>query len=63
MDGYRYSNSATCKCGMAILWFWTPRNRKMPFSLKIGKINVYEPHFATCRKVKEFRREGPGCLM
>lgn len=55
--GYRYSDSSQCKCGMKMLWFITPKNARMPFSLKAGSVEKYEPHWASCANREEFRRK------
>jgi hypothetical protein len=68
--GYRHAGSARCRgCGRTIEWFWTPNNRRMPFSLKmemhvsetdmyaLASMTRYEPHFASCPKAETFRRK------
>jgi len=68
--GYRLDGSGHCQaCGARLEWFWTPRNRKMPMSLKqeirVGEDSIYpspsmtryEPHFAVCPHAERFRRK------
>ena len=63
--GYRHFANGRCRiCEAKLFWFLTPKNRKMPFSMKseikIGQDSVYressrtryEPHFAVCVRKK-----------
>lgn len=67
--GYRHSGAGHCQaCHARLEWFWTPKNRTMPFSLKmeilVGEESLfampsmtrYEPHFAVCPEAERFRR-------
>lgn len=68
--GYRHNGSGHCTaCGALIEWFWTPKNRKMPFSLKTEmmisedamyatpSMTRYEPHWASCPQADRFRKK------
>lgn len=67
--GYREQGTGVCQaCGVKLYWFLTPKNRKMPFSLKaelmIGADTIYrqrsntryEPHFAACPQANRCRK-------
>jgi hypothetical protein len=56
--GYRYVGRGRCKgCGLTVEWFYTRKNRLMPFSVKTGKVTQYEPHWASCSAAAQFRRK------
>lgn len=61
--GYVYDNDANCRgCGEPIVWYITPKGKKMPMSVKNestllhGALDTYEPHFATCPNAANFRK-------
>jgi hypothetical protein len=69
--GYRHHGSGRCSgCGASLEWFYTKKNRLMPFSLKMHtmiseesmyampSMTRYEPHFAVCPKAERFRKKG-----
>lgn len=68
--GYRHAGSGHCKkCHARLEWFYTRKNKPMPFSLKqeivVGEDAIYakpsmtryEPHFAVCPAAEAFRRK------
>lgn len=67
--GYRALDTSLCACGVKMYWFLTPKNRRMPFSLKaelmVGEDTIYrqravtryEPHFAACPHANRFRKK------
>lgn len=71
LAGYRPAGAGTCKrCSAHVEWFWTPKNCKMPFSLKCDvmitpegtaylkpSLSKLEPHFAACPDVERSRRK------
>lgn len=61
--GYKYMGEGRCRgCGAVILWFETPRNKRMPMSLQKEEFQTdpntdfLESHHAVCPKVEQFRR-------
>jgi hypothetical protein len=54
--GYDFLNQAKCRgCGAAILWFSTPKGKRMPFDAA-----TLEPHWATCPQAEEFKKPKMG---
>jgi hypothetical protein len=53
--GYIFLDQAKCRgCGAAIVWFSTPKGKRMPFDRA-----TFEPHWASCPQAKEFKGERP----
>jgi len=51
--GYSFNNRSHCKgCGAEIEWWDTPKGKMMPLDP-----GTMEPHWGTCPKAKDFRRE------
>lgn len=70
LAGYRHEGHSVCRCGARIEWFLTPKNRRMPMSLKLPDLVVgedaiylrptltkYESHFINCPFADKFRRK------
>jgi len=58
--GYKYSGDSRCRgCGENMLWFDTPRGKKMPMSVVSGTEDddpqKLEPHWTVCPKRDQFR--------
>ena len=55
--GYSFSNTAKCRsCPKRIEWWWTPKKRKLPFSvLHTGAVERIVPHFWDCPAAKAYR--------
>jgi hypothetical protein len=55
--GYVHQGRAKCSgCPMTIEWYLTPKNKRMPFSLKVGMNTQYEPHWGSCASADRFRK-------
>ena len=51
--GYRFEGDGTCsKCGAAIEWWETPRNKKMPVDH-----GTATPHWSTCPYAEDFKKK------
>ena len=71
LAGYRPLGRGTCnRCSGGIYWFLTPKNCRMPFSLKVDwkvnesggiyiqpSLNKMEPHMAACPYLERERRK------
>jgi hypothetical protein len=66
--GYVFDNEATCRgCGQPIEWWITPKNKKMPMSVKevAGEAGPFPhptelirvPHFSDCPEASSFRKK------
>lgn len=52
--GYQLNGTSLCKgCNAKIDWWTTPNGKHIPMDS-----GTVEPHWNTCPKAKEFRREG-----
>ena len=61
-EGYTYSGEGTCRgCGCVLLWFDTPRGKKMPMEIVEGTEDDAERtlacHFERCPQGNEFRKK------
>jgi hypothetical protein len=60
--GYEFNGEGTCRgCGAELLWFITPREKKMPFSRIADSgpsddSEKLEPHWGVCSARDQFRR-------
>ena len=59
--GYRYNGEGHCRgCGVLMLWFITPNQKKMPMTIIPGSEDaehqLLECHFGKCPKATEFRK-------
>ncbi len=51
-QGYVYDNTAKCRgCGSEINWYRTPKGKMIPLDPELT------PHWSTCPKADQFRRE------
>jgi hypothetical protein len=52
-QGYKFEGDASCKkCGAAIEWWTTPRNKKMPVDH-----GTATPHWSSCPNADDFRAD------
>lgn len=55
--GYKGINWSECRgCGVRILWVETPKGKKMPLN-EPNEYGEYLPHWDSCPKAKDFRKE------
>jgi hypothetical protein len=59
--GYRYDGEGHCRgCGVLMLWFTTPNQKKMPMTIIPGSENeehqLLECHFGKCPNAEQFRK-------
>ncbi len=55
--GYRFDNHSVCRgCRREIEWWFTPKEKKIPFDLMQTGSSPAVAHFATCPDVESFRR-------
>lgn len=60
--GYRFSGESNCRgCGEPMLWFETPRGKKLPMSVVAGTEDrdhrILEPHWKSCSEADSFRKK------
>lgn len=60
--GYHYTGESKCRsCGEPMLWFETPRGKKIPMSVVSGTESEehrrLEPHWKSCPEADNFRKE------
>ncbi len=57
-QGYIFSGRGVCKgCHAPIVWATTPNQKRMPLSKVAGTESTYEPHWASCEKRADFKRD------